>query len=72
MSTHSRTRNIAWTQDKVKKNAYTKINSCTALQNNSNLMNSNEFTEFDMKKVKILTWKSKNLKKPKNLTFQDF
>ena len=40
-----------WTQDRptVKKNAYTKINSCTALQNNSN---SNEFTGFDMKKSK--------------------
>ena len=32
-------------------------------------MNSNEFTEFDMKKVKILTWKSKNLK---NLTTYNF
>ena len=43
-----------WTQERptVKKNAYTKINSCTALQNNSN---SNEFTGFDMKKVNILT-----------------
>ena len=47
-----------WTQElfiAVKKNVYTKSNSCTALQNNTTPMNSNEFTEFDTKKVKILT-----------------
>ena len=32
-------------------------------------INSNTFTEFDLKKVKILTWK---IKKPKNLKFLFF
>jgi len=34
-------------------------------------INSNKFTEFDMKKYKI--WlENKKIKKPRNLTFQDF
>jgi len=54
---HRRTRNTGHkNRPTVKKNAYTKIKSCTALQLIIAIpMNSNEFTEFDIKKVKILT-----------------
>src|SRR6218665_1529146 len=62
---HRRTRNTGH-KNTVKKNAYTKINSCTALQNNSN---SNEFTGFDMKKSKHSDLK---IKKPNFSGFLGF
>ena len=35
-------------------------------------INSNKFTDFDLKKVKILTWQIIEPKKPKIPTFQVF
>jgi len=63
---HSRTR-YAGHKDTVKKKAYTKINWTLnvterwTLQNNSISNEFNKFYRVWHEKVKILTWKSKNL-----------
>src|SRR6218665_2687613 len=66
----SRTRNTVH-KIRSRRKSHTKINSCTAMLNVINPMNSQKFTDFDTKS-KNSYLKIKNLKKLKNLAFQVF
>ena len=49
---YTQSRAVHCTQEYTIKKSYAKINSCTAMLNvrSTNPINSNKFTEFDMKK----------------------